>query len=89
MKHIINIIKEDKLASVAWKMLPIYLVLMLQKPVPKSRNEAHIRYLSDTLLKRKEGQYEELMKEGREIQRMMLKGKRKAKTNEDRVIDLV
>ena len=65
--------------SIALNQLMIFFPLMLQKPGPRSKTHDHNRYLVKRLQLWKDGKIEELLLEAEEIQRRMLKSKKRKK----------
>ena len=62
---------------IALLALHVFIPLVLQKPSAKSKNKDHIRYLSKRLDWWKEGKIDDLMKEGKQIQKSINNSKKK------------
>ena len=60
---------KSKWEALALNLLNVFLPLMLQKPSRKSKTKDHIRYLEKRLGLWKEGRLDDLVSEGKEIQR--------------------
>ena len=58
---------------IALHLVQIFIPLMLQKPSAKSKNRDHVRYLEKRLSWWKEGKLEELIEEGKAIQKSLMK----------------
>ena len=71
------------MADIALKMLMIMPALLLQKPSRKSTSKQHSEYLSKRLILWKKGDFDQLVREGRSIQKQLKQNKPKSKTMED------
>ena len=56
---------------IALTLVSIFFPLLLQKPSKNSKAKDHVKYLSDRLTLWKEGRVEELLEEGRAIQKRL------------------
>ena len=72
----------DDLANVSLKMLMVLPGIMLQKPTRKSTSKQHSEYLTKRLTLWLDGNFEELLKEGRQIQKKLKQNERKDETPE-------
>ena len=70
------------MSEVALKMLMVMAAILLQKPSRKSTSKLHKEYLAKRLILWSEGDFEELIREGRQIQQKMRKNVRKDETPE-------
>ena len=73
---------DSEISTIALKALMVMPVLLLQKPTRKSTSKQHKLYLSKRLKLWCEGRFEELVKEGRQIQNKMKQNVRKDETPE-------
>ena len=64
------------LESIALKAAMIFPILLLQKPIPSSKNKQHIAHLEKQLNQWNDGNIDELVREGRSIQKQLCKNTR-------------